>query len=71
MLKKDDQRIEKLHESIQSLTSSQITWLENTIKTFSYPHNFEVYQDGLLDAYTLENFGPSSTVGKRVGLIIN
>ncbi len=57
MTEKENQRIENLLAAVRDLTPGQITWLENTVRIFRFPHNFEIFQDGLLDASTLENFG--------------
>jgi type II restriction enzyme len=57
MTEKENQRIENLLAAVRDLTPGQITWLENTVRIFRFPHNFEIFQDGLLDAGTLENFG--------------
>ncbi len=57
MTEKEHQRIGNLLAAIRELTPGQITWLENTVRIFRFPYNFEIFQDGLLDASTLENFG--------------
>jgi type II restriction enzyme len=57
MTEKENQRIENLLNAVRELTPGQITWLENTVRVFRFPHNFEIFQDGLLDSATLENFG--------------
>lgn len=57
MTEKENQRIENLLAAVRDLTTGQITWLENTVRIFRFPHNFEIFQDELLDASTLENFG--------------
>jgi len=57
MTEKENQRIENLLAAVRGLTPGQITWLENTVRIFRFPHNFEIFQDGLLDTSTLENFG--------------
>jgi len=57
MSEKENQRIQDLLAAVRDLTPGQITWLENTIRIFRFPHNFEIFQDGLLDTSTLENFG--------------
>lgn len=57
MTEKENQRIGNLLDAVRKLTPGQITWLENTVRVFRFPHSFEVFQDGLLDSTTLENFG--------------
>ncbi len=52
-----NQRIKNLINAVRELTPGQIAWLENTVRVFRFPHKFEIFQDGLLDASTLENFG--------------
>lgn len=57
MSEKENLRIENLVHAVRVLTPGQITWLENAVNVFRCPHRFEIFQDGLLDAHTLENFG--------------
>jgi hypothetical protein len=56
-MNKRNEQIEKIVDSIPTLTDGQLYWLEKVVSVFEMPYTFEVFHSDFIDQRALENFG--------------